>query len=362
MLCAFSILYRIELGGTVLRRSWSLPQQNFQYPLSDRVGWNRQDQCHVRQGGHLSVSSIGSSWVELFGVRIEFQGRRSFSILYRIELGGTSFWMSFSVAGIELSVSSIGSSWVEHRYAATLDGVYNDFQYPLSDRVGWNDPDTMAIGASVLLSVSSIGSSWVELKCRINIMGAPCAFSILYRIELGGTCCGQSFSITSGSFSILYRIELGGTDIGNCIRSRRCAFSILYRIELGGTNLINPICINSMNFQYPLSDRVGWNVKACLRLEIINIFQYPLSDRVGWNFWTIQNDDVIVRFQYPLSDRVGWNRDLRGRRGHAHQLSVSSIGSSWVERLRANVFELIPDLSVSSIGSSWVERTWSRPA
>src|SRR5271157_899886 len=86
----------------------------FQYPLSDRVGWNGI--LGVLSGGEggLSVSSIGSSWVELGEFPdLEDELCQSFSILYRIELGGT-----------ELS--------------STCSRVAMIFQYPLSDRVGWN--------------------------------------------------------------------------------------------------------------------------------------------------------------------------------------------------------------------------------
>src|SRR5271157_4403853 len=109
-------------------------------------------------------------------------------------------------------------------------------------------------------------------------------FSILYRIELGGTRPAGWKYLPNRSFSILYQIELGGTSV-TTHQKTFCGltFSILYRIELGGTQPGSSVDLLASDFQYPLSDRVGWN--------------------------------------------AGGRADARFRRG----LSVSSIGSSWVE-------------------------------
>ena len=77
--------------------------------------WVERCRCeaHKRQAGRLSVSSIGSSWVERLLMAVALSTLNSFSILYRIELGGTAYL--------------VYEAWTN-----------NCFQYPLSDRVGWN--------------------------------------------------------------------------------------------------------------------------------------------------------------------------------------------------------------------------------
>ena len=136
----FSILYRIELGGTV------------------------------------SPTASGQAFRDW-----------SFSILYRIELGGTVGGGFAPCAPSRLSVSSIGSNWVE------LGGLNLSqlrdffFQYPLSDRIGWNYTMKAMLRDDGKLSVSSIGSNWVELCVLVMMAIIHFSFSILYRIELGGT-------------------------------------------------------------------------------------------------------------------------------------------------------------------------------
>ena len=135
---SFSILYRIELGGTNISRSSVSHWLNFQYPLSDRVGWNSSGCATSKGWARLSVSSIGSSWVERLEHLKNLPSYLSFSILYRIELGGTK-------------------------------------------------PAPAGIAQFKRLSVSSIGSSWVELENLLAVDPHEFSFSILYRIELGGT-------------------------------------------------------------------------------------------------------------------------------------------------------------------------------
>ena len=160
---SFSILYRIELGGTSVNVGGNHAGVIFQYPLSDRVGWNYQSAVVRRGRFGLSVSSIGSSWVERGSPAHGIFAQGSFSILYRIELGGTGTHPKPIFLLVLLSVSSIGSSWVELKMALTPLETDINFQYPLSDRVGWNDADFWQVFDCVDLSVSSIGSSWVEL-------------------------------------------------------------------------------------------------------------------------------------------------------------------------------------------------------
>ena len=111
-----------------------------------------------------------------------------------------------------------------------------NFQYPLSDRVGWN------------------------LKGLSPAAQPPRTFSILYRIELGGTLLMAVALSKLSSFSILYRIELGGTLSEKKATMASSSFSILYRIELGGTFHVRTDLHGRLLFQYPLSDRVGWNL------------------------------------------------------------------------------------------------------
>ncbi len=58
---SFSILYRIELGGTRTLARQAAFQGMFQYPLSDRVRWNAHDDPAQLVDRFVSVSSIGSS-------------------------------------------------------------------------------------------------------------------------------------------------------------------------------------------------------------------------------------------------------------------------------------------------------------
>ena len=166
---SFSILYRIELGGTYETDSLANWQGTFSILYRIELGGTYKAAWVSACNYELSVSSIGSNWVE--------QVRQVLKIV-----------------GMVLSVSSIGSNWVEQkRRAAGRTRPDRNFQYPLSDRIGWNRPSTICLGLagrafSILyrielggtgelnhsasgrleLSVSSIGSNWVELACRLT--------------------------------------------------------------------------------------------------------------------------------------------------------------------------------------------------
>ena len=85
-------------------------------------------------------------------------------------------------------------------------------------------------------------------------------------------------------------------------------------------------------FQYPLTDRLGWNSPSHGTCGKEEAFQYPLTDRLGWNSEATpqaekksrvsvsSNGSIgvepkdqaakwpgIGQFQYPLTDRLGWN-------------------------------------------------------
>ena len=110
------------------------------------------------------------------------------------------------------------------------------------------------------------------------------------------------------SFSILYRIELGGTKRCMPLYIRLHSFSILYRIELGGTCPCIHCDLGIEAFQYPLSDRVGWNYvdytyySETFLLSVSSIGSSWVEQRNGNSPNAGSNS-----FQYPLSDRVGWN-------------------------------------------------------
>ena len=135
------------------------------------------------------------------------------------------------------------------------------FQYPLTDRAGWNKFINQERIIAQLLSVSSYGS------------------------------CG---------------VKPWGTAV---------------------------IPTQELRFQYPLTDRAGWNgLSRSPNISRHKIFQYPLTDRAGWNYtlhygcvyWNIafsillrivRGETVLTTirgiqrwiFQYPLTDRAGWN-------------------------------------------------------
>ena len=83
--------------------------------------------------------------------------------------------------------------------------------------------------------VCPIGSIWVRLWFHQSGSFPQHFFSILYRIDLGGTSASTWPRIASSCFSILYRIDLGGTPALAGSDRPLWRFSILYRIDLGGT-------------------------------------------------------------------------------------------------------------------------------
>ena len=182
------------------------------------------------------------------------------------------------------------------------------------------------------------------------------SFSILYRIDLGGTHTADDHRNHQRRFSILYRIDLGGTSWRWQSRLHGTSFSILYRIDLGGTFRITQTVNGPREFQYPLSDRSWWDFleldyygptptvsvssigsilvgrltahgfhwrkhgfSILYRIDLGGTtvpldnhapgykFQYPLSDRSWWDHSAPSQRMVRQSFQYPLSDRSWWD-------------------------------------------------------
>ena len=60
-------------------------------------------------------------------------------------------------------------------------------------------------------------------------------------------------------------------------------FSILYRIEWVVTTTDAYRALIHKDFQYPVSDRMGCNLRRAVVRVRPSIFQYPVSDRMGCN-------------------------------------------------------------------------------
>ncbi len=111
--------------------------------------------------------------------------------------------------------------------------ILKSFQYPLSDRLRWN------LCLIVMLVLVTIFQYPLSDRLRWNPIN----------LILSQRC--------RSTFSILYRIDFVGTTIHTFAKDvNEPAFSILYRIDFVGT----PTQTTGQNFQYPLSDRLRWNV------------------------------------------------------------------------------------------------------
>ncbi len=231
------------------------------------------------------------------------------------------------------------------------------FQYPLLDRISWNRDAQRRIGADDALSVSTIGSYLLKHLCRSRASHPP---------------------------------YLSVSTIGSYLLKQRWADLLFERLQF---------------FQYPLLDRISWNstrsTLSSARLQTFSIhywivfletggwgvvdevvldFQYPLLDRISWNqdgrSWSARSSN----FQYPLLDRISWNCALRWWRHAVHSfsihywivfletctgptctgptctLSVSTIGSYFL-KLPPRPLLARPDrtLSVSTIGSYFLK-------
>ena len=213
---------------------------HFQYPRSDRAHCNDRHGEHRRRFQDLSVSSVGSSPLQLW--------------ISRISHGAT---ISFQYPRSDRAHCNFD---VE---AGEDDGEYN-FQYPRSDRAHCNLPDEDRIpGPHLELSVSSVGSSPLQ-PCLLSRLdrGATSSFSILGRIEPTATARAQlpthlrvsRLSVSSVGSSPLQPPTLPPS------AGSVSPFSILGRIEPTATpqDIINGPPQHH-HFQYPRSDRAHCN-------------------------------------------------------------------------------------------------------
>ena len=141
-------------------------------------------------------------------------------------------------------------------------------------------------------------------------------------LELSVSCVGSNGlqpypSPTSipvwSTFSILCRIEWVATERDELLQAADTAtFSILCRIEWVATiKTVQTACLIG-NFQYPVSDRMGCNVRRGIITSTWAVdFQYPVSDRMGCNDGKVINYCLDPEsFQYPVSDRMGCNYNV----------------------------------------------------
>ncbi len=379
---SFSIHYWIVFLETVELLDLGPCQAHFQYPLLDRISWNlcrwlecrchrqtfsihywivfletrsrRQSRCWPH---NLSVSTIGSYFLKLPRDAAPLQPEPTFSIHYWIVFLETLkiSWPGFIQSN--LSVSTIGSYFLKPSRASRsmrqirsfsihywivfletgplsppqitqsifqyplLDRIsWNDlillrrscsmnFQYPLLDRISWNIVLTITGAPSFLLSVSTIGSYFLKHPMD-GLMACPtCAFSIHYWIvfletsiktmpenlivNLSVSTIGSYFlkrvlddlmrpdEILSVSTIGSYFLKL----IGSTESQRtRAAFSIHYWIVFLETSICPvtcPPCLLSVSTigSYFLK---RWICPLYVRHK--PPFQYPLLDRISWNF------------------------------------------------------------------------------
>ena len=204
----FSILGRIEPTATFPLPPGGPAGCCFQYPRSDRAHCNSERACGARRS-HI------------------FQYPRSDRAHCNNSSGegsGATVWLSVSSVGSSplqlaldideisdqdiLSVSSVGSSPLQPARSASIASARLDFQYPRSDRAHCNVVGSPSSGASVSLSVSSVGSSPLQPP----LWQLPCPLL-------------RALSVSSvGSSPLQPRIL-------SLQRSRIAPFSILGRIE-----------------------------------------------------------------------------------------------------------------------------------
>ncbi len=143
---------------------------------------------------------------------------------------------------------------------------------------------------------------------------------------------------------------------------REAAFSILGRIVGTATTGWSGVSGRFRSFQYPRSDRghcnnitlknyilntalsvssVGsWALQLSRHTETATVesaFQYPRSDRGHCNPTAPAPTSVITIFQYPRSDRGHCNQHLCCLRSRHRRLSVSSVGSWALQRIRNGI-------------------------
>ncbi len=207
----FSIHYWIVFLETDQFAFYAPVYFHFQYPLLDRISWNRMTRhawawnsmpfsihywivfletwwfcTSPIDEAALSVSTIGSYFLKLRRHHNTGCSICTFSIHYWIVFLETedrsllfsrsSFFqyplldrISWNLAGseadhagVELSVSTIGSYFLKPHCVMCPSLPCGYFQYPLLDRISWNSPSTMNGMLIRILSVSTIGSYFLK--------------------------------------------------------------------------------------------------------------------------------------------------------------------------------------------------------
>ena len=279
-----------------------------------------------------------------------------------------------------LSVSSVGSSPLQ-RYGAPHTYYYLfDFQYPRSDRAHCNsawrlfDPppphlSVSLVGSSPLqrrstdsaasslegLSVSSVGSSPLQLEPSHRKRRGSTPFSILGRIEPTAT---SRTGLCAPKTSLLFQYPR--SDRAHCNRQTPLRpsrplppFSILGRIEPTATRISSTHPLPSRIFQYPRSDRAHCNHRRGQDegtegdLSVSSVGSSPLQR-------LIEASAVGLSGAFSILGRIEPTATCRHSGGGFGKspLSVSSVGSSPLQLLLALGASHRGWLSVSSVGSS----------
>ena len=286
----------------------------FQYPRSDRAHCNRSRR-RGSTGGALAFSILGR--IEPTATTTPFLRwpwtQRAFSILGRIEPTATLLVPTGTHAvqpGFQYPRSDRAHCNVWHdshhsgrqnfqyprsdRAHCNADGPPKEmrawiFQYPRSDRAHCNPLASLERVGPIPLSVSSVGSSPLQPQKPVGGFDSHPTFSILGRIEPTAT-----------------------TPVRVHALEPQLTFSILGRIEPTATA------------------EEATDVRV-----VLSVFQYPRSDRAHCNPRRRRpSRPLACPFQYPRSDRAHCNNGLSGLTQNLSRLSVSSVGSSPLQRSR----------------------------
>ena len=299
-------------------------EPGFQYPRSDRAHCNGSAPGTPGPRPPLSVSSVGSSPLQQGdGDEVE----RPLRLLSVSSVGSSPLQPSSGSGGspstwsFQYPRSDRAHCNREHRTHTDLSLSF--FQYPRSDRAHCNSQNRQEQAQAHQLSVSSVGSSPLQHRrhhhlgprrdeLSVSSVGSsplqpggsprgswrPSPFSILGRIEPTATPVGRPRrDRPQGPFSILGRIEPTATGCpGGLLPTHRGSFSILGRIEPTATGCPPPIlrglvaavggtCVGAGSFQYPRSDRAhcntigSWGRALFLKLSVSSVGSSPLQRR-----------------------------------------------------------------------------------
>ena len=285
----FSILGRIEptaTGGPPLGARNPL---GFQYPRSDRAHCNTPWRWRAALGSPLSVSSVGSSPLQLpessppsslsSDLSVSSVGSSPLQRLHRLDC--RSDLRPFSILGrIEPTATSI-----DHKTLLLRIG----FQYPRSDRAHCNcAPPTRTRRQSRRLSVSSVGSSPLQPPSWSRSgWDAPGPFSILGRIEPTATGVWNDRGVDGdGGLSV--------SSVGSSPLQLLCLVPDARLLDLS----VSSVGSSPLQQRHIPPRLVGPD----------HLFQYPRSDRAHCNdTWRRFSAMSRSPFQYPRSDRAHCN-------------------------------------------------------